>query len=25
MRNCGISKNVVYGYNCRYTVLSHPK
>ena len=25
MRNCGVSKNVVYGYSCRYTVLSHPK
>jgi len=26
MRNCGLSKNVVvYGYSCKYTVLSHPK
>jgi len=20
MRNCGVTKNVVFGYNCRYTV-----
>jgi len=25
IRNCEISKNVVYGYSWRYTVLSHPK
>ena len=25
MRNCGISKNVVCGCRCRYTILSHPK
>jgi len=25
VRNCGVSKNVVYGYSFRYMVLSHPK
>jgi len=25
MRNCGVSKNVVYGHSFRYMVLSHPK
>jgi len=25
MRNCGVSKNVVCGYSCMYTVLSYPK
>jgi len=25
MRNCGVSKNVVCGCSCRYTVLLHPK
>ena len=25
MRNCGVSKNVVYGCSCRYTVSSHSK
>jgi len=22
-RNCGVSKDVVYGYSCKRTVLSH--
>jgi len=25
MRNCRVSKDVVYGYSCRYTVFEHPK
>jgi len=25
MRNCGATKNVVYGYSWRCTALSHPK
>jgi len=25
MRNCGVLKDVVYGYSSMYTVLSHPK
>jgi len=25
MHNCGVSKNVMYGYCCRHTVLSHSK
>jgi len=25
MRNCRLSKNVVHGYSCRYTILSHSK
>jgi len=25
MCNCGVTKNVVYWYSCRFRVLSHPK